>query len=284
MFRTRLLAIDIDGTLLRADGQVAPEDRDAIATALSGGMAVTLATGRLSSSTLPFARSLGLRDPLVCADGAVLFCPVREQPLELTVLATPTLAAFRRRLREWALAPFLFTHDTLFGAQADADRFPWTAGWSPRVAPRDDLEGVLGGGEGPIVTAIGIAPAEEPARVAEAAVREDAMIMADVTVFPVKAPSSGPQTNDHWVVRLTPRGCNKAAGLARVAARLGIAADEVAAVGDWHNDVDMLAWAGSSFAMGHAPDEVKSAAKRTLSATPVRGGGVAEALGLLSGC
>jgi hypothetical protein len=52
-------------------------------------------------------------------------------------------------------------------------------------------------------------------------------------------------------------------------------------MGDWHNDLEMLGWSGWSFAMGHAPDEVKRAAKQILTATSASGGAVAEVVGRL---
>src|SRR5690606_38875408 len=71
-----------------------------------------------------------------------------------------------------------------------------------------------------------------------------------------------------------PRG--KGATLAALAASLGIARANVAAIGDWYNDISMLAWAGRSFAMGQAPGPVRAAATDVLEAA--WGGGVAEAI------
>ena len=80
------------------------------------------------------------------------------------------------------------------------------------------------------------------------------------------------------MVRLTPSGCSKALGLAQVARQLSLSANQVATIGDYYNDISMLAWAGWSFAMGQAPPEVKQAAKHALRATAETGGAVAEAL------
>jgi hydroxymethylpyrimidine pyrophosphatase-like HAD family hydrolase len=102
----------------------------------------------------------------------------------------------------------------------------------------------------------------------------DPTIADEVAIFPIR-------TTDHWVVRLTPSGCSKAAGLARVAEQLALSPDEVATIGDWYNDVSMLSWAGQSFAMGQAPAEVKRAAKQSLQATAETGGAVAEVLARL---
>jgi hypothetical protein len=273
MSAVRLIAIDVDGTLLRSDGTVAPADRAAIATALRRGIAVTLATGRLSSSTLPFARALELEVPLVCADGAVLFCPTRAVPLSQTALRAPALGAFLGRLRAHALAPFVFNHHAVCGAQDDLDRFSFVSGWTDNFVAQQALSLSVTATEGdtsiPLI-AIGVGPAEVVAAV-EGALRADAAIADEVTVFPIRG-------TDHWVVRLTPSGCSKAVGLALLARQLGISSDEVAAIGDFYNDVSMLEWAGHSFAMGQAPEEVKRAAKHRLAATAETGGAVAEAL------
>jgi HAD superfamily hydrolase (TIGR01484 family) len=59
---------------------------------------------------------------------------------------------------------------------------------------------------------------------------------------------------------LAPEGVSKASALADVAGRLGVAAEDVLAIGDGRNDTEMLRWAGRGVAMGQAPDEVKEAA------------------------
>jgi hydroxymethylpyrimidine pyrophosphatase-like HAD family hydrolase len=69
--------------------------------------------------------------------------------------------------------------------------------------------------------------------------------------------------------------------LAQLAQRLGVPRARVAAVGDWLNDVGMFAFAGRSFAMGHAPSIVQSAATDVLRSTSRAGGGVAEAIAAL---
>jgi hydroxymethylpyrimidine pyrophosphatase-like HAD family hydrolase len=271
MSAVRLIAIDVDGTLLRSDGTVAPADGAAIAEALGRGIAVTLATGRLSSSAMPFARAFALEAPLVCADGAVLFCPRREVPLHQKPLAGTGLQCWLRTLRAGALAPFLFTHEAVCGAPADFDRFPFVSGWTPVRAAHDDLDlAAASAGTLAPITAIGVGP-EEAVLQAEQLLRAQTDIADDVAVFPIR-------TTDHWVVRLTPSGCSKAGGLAQVAQQLGLAAEQVATIGDWFNDVSMLEWAGASYAMGQAPAEVKRAAKHALRATSESGGAVAEVL------
>jgi hydroxymethylpyrimidine pyrophosphatase-like HAD family hydrolase len=84
-----------------------------------------------------------------------------------------------------------------------------------------------------------------------------------------------------WAVRSLPRGCDKGEMLGRLATRMGLRREHVAAVGDWFNDLGMFAYAGRSFAMGQAPDVVKKAASDQMRATSAKGGGIAEALAAL---
>jgi Cof subfamily protein (haloacid dehalogenase superfamily) len=272
----RLLALDVDGTLLRSDGKVAPRDREAIAAALDAGVAVTLATGRLSSSALPFAQALALEVPLVCADGAVLFCPRRQVPLRQRPLGAAGLGTFLTRVREHGLAPFVFNHQAVCGAAGDFVRFPFVSGWTDELVAHADLDraATASDDQAPI-TAIGVGGSPQVAATMEA-LRDDPTVSDEVVVFPIR-------TTDHWVVRLSPGGCSKAVGLSHLVEQLGFASDEVAAVGDWYNDVPMLEWARYSFAMGQAPEEVKQAAKMRLRATAETGGAIAEALAWLQG-
>ncbi|HTJ80608.1 MAG TPA: HAD hydrolase family protein, partial [Polyangiaceae bacterium] len=67
-----LFATDLDGTLVDRDGRIHPRDIDTIRRARARGVIVTIATGRLTSGTIPVADTLELDAALVCADGAVV--------------------------------------------------------------------------------------------------------------------------------------------------------------------------------------------------------------------
>ncbi len=261
----RLLALDIDGTLIRSDGKIAQSDRAAIAATLDLGVAVTLATGRLSLSALLFARSLGLEQPIVCADGAVLFCPIDAALLSQTPLAAKSFTNLISCVRRWSLTPFLFTHEAVCGKPSDFDRFRFVCSWSPLRLPYPTTPVAL-------VGAIGVGP-RRAITTAERALREDPSMTDEVVAFPVRS-------TDQFILRVQPKSCSKATGLSQVVARLGLSRNEVAAIGDSFNDIPMLEWAGTSFAMGQAPHAVKRAAKHALRARVETGGAIAEALQL----
>jgi hydroxymethylpyrimidine pyrophosphatase-like HAD family hydrolase len=265
----RLLAVDLDGTLVRADGVIVERDRAAIARARRAGVAVTIATGRLAPTVIAIARELGLDAPLVCADGAALVCAQSGRVLEATTLPEAALARLVEAFATRALAPFLCFPDGIAGDEAGAALAGWVAGWSTAIETHVELAASVEGRAGEVVMALGIGPRDR----VEAAFADAAPILgtADLAVF-------GLGEGAPWALRAQPRGAAKHAALARLAARLGVARANVAAVGDWYNDVSMLAWAGRSFAMGHSPEAVRDAAGAVLDATASTGGGVAEAI------
>jgi hydroxymethylpyrimidine pyrophosphatase-like HAD family hydrolase len=270
MKRCRLLAIDLDGTLLRDDGEIDRRDLAAIVAARDRGLQITLATGRLGHTTWPIAHQLQLSLPLICADGALSVCAQRG-----TVLARHCLPA-AATARAIALAtttasPLLFVgSDHILGLPDQRGMANWLAGWSDRFVPLASLDDVLGASEPPLAAFL-LGPRAQIEALAGAFGADPRWA---VDAFALGQP-------DLWALRVRPAGIDKGSGLGALARRLGIDRDETAAVGDWHNDLPLFAWAGDSFAMGHAPAEVAAAAGHRLIATSARGGGVAEALDLL---
>jgi HAD superfamily hydrolase (TIGR01484 family) len=68
----KLIAIDLDGTVINQEGKVIPSARAAVQNAIAAGIKVTLATGRMYRPSNRFAQELGLSDPLICYQGALI--------------------------------------------------------------------------------------------------------------------------------------------------------------------------------------------------------------------
>lgn len=275
----RLLALDLDGTLVRAGDEdedyVDPRDAAAIEAARAAGVTVTLATGRLGAGALGVARALGLTAPLICADGGLLVCPETGDPFQKIAIEPRRIDDVLAALRAHDLTPFALVSDAVHGDEA-GDRYQrYVASWAPRVVlHRGGLEQSPAWREQGALIAMGIGP-EARARAAEDALRESAGPALDLATFAL--------LGDVWALRAQPPGCTKGRALARLADRLGVPRAHVAAVGDWYNDISMFGFAGRSFAMGHAPAPVREAATDTLTATAATGGGVAEAISLWIG-
>jgi len=260
----RLLALELDGTLLRLDGSVDPRDRAAVARARRHGAVVTLATARLPPAVLPLARSLRLSAPLICADGGAIVDPRRGEVLARSALGEAALAALLEGFAEAGLAPFVCVAEAVIGGPAAEPLAPWVGGWSRAPSFRPRLDAAELGAEALIALGLG---AIDRVEAAWAALLGE--VDAELAVFALgeRAP---------WALRAQPRGAEKGAALARVAASLRVPRADVAAVGDGLNDLGMLAWAGRSFAMAHSLPAVRAAAGEVLAASA--GGGVAEAV------
>jgi Cof subfamily protein (haloacid dehalogenase superfamily) len=269
-----LLAVDMDGTLLKDDKTIAVEDVAAIAAAPAHGIAVTIATGRLTTGTLPVARELGLSLPLVCADGAVLIDPVAGILLRRCSMAAAHAARAVDAIVQHGLVPFVFLADEIHCESSGDPHRSWVETWTRQIVVHGSLAAAAAWQEPESVAmTLGIGSQAAVLRAADQLRVEHAGAL-DTVHFGLSGTSV-------WALRSLPSGCDKGTMLARLAVDLQVPPSRVAAVGDWYNDLGMFKYAGRSFSMGHAPARVRDAASDVLRATSVRGGGVAEAIAAL---
>jgi Cof subfamily protein (haloacid dehalogenase superfamily) len=264
-----LFAVDLDGTLVDREDRIHPRDRVAIARARASGVAVTIATGRLTSRTHPVARDLGLDAPMVCADGAVIACAATERVLARRAIATDEVESILTALVDHDLSSFVFTHGAIHSCERGRQHHEYVSGWARNITAHPDVLAAEVWRSDPDSTVMLVGIGSED-RVRAALVRLGPLAdRLESLSFSVAAGR---------VVRFVSRGTSKGTGLADVAGRLGLTAERVAVVGDWFNDVPMLEWAGRSFAMPHAPDSVKSTATDVLPARSGESGAIAGAL------
>ncbi len=267
----QLLAVDVDGTLVRRGGGIDPLDRRAIAALQAQGVPVALATGRLYSGSVAVLEELCLRGPQVCVNGAeIVLHPEATELCHLGILGEAS-AATRSALGRHDFAVFAFAEGQVVCDERGAIFEGYVRAWShqlDRVARTldhpcwDTARGPLG------VVAIGLS---EPIAEAVAELRRCAGL--DVFCFDVSD-----QVGVSCIL-LHAAGVSKGTGLARLAEHYDLSLDQVVAVGDWHNDRSMFAVAGRSFAIAGGPDEVTRAATDQLAPGSTAGGGVAEAIG-----
>lgn len=269
-----LLAVDMDGTLLRDDKTIAPEDLAAVRAAPAHGIAVTIATGRLTTGALPVARELGLTVPLVCADGAVLVDPLLGTLLHRRSILAERASHAVEALLGHGLVPYVFLADSIHCEPSGEQHRSVVETWTPNLFVHRSLTSAVPWREAECVAmTLGLGSEDVVLRASAhlqgAHVGELDTVHFNLFGTPV------------WAVRSLPGGCDKGQMLSQLATQLGLPRARVVAVGDWLNDLGMFGFAGRSFAMGHAPAIVQSAATDVLSATSRAGGGVAEAIARL---
>lgn len=250
----KLIVSDIDGTLLDSNGRVSPRLRDTISRAVRMGTKVVLATGRPHRWLAPVLDQLPFTPECVCANGAVVYDPARDEVLARHELEPETLWRIAK-IAEEALAgygTFGFGVERVGSSAFDPEEecFLITPGYSP------DLWDI---GYGHVdVAGLTAVPA------AKILVRHSGMHSQEL--FDVIAPLIDPEeahvtySMSEGLLELSAPGINKAAGVSTLAARYGIDQSQVLAFGDMPNDIEMLAWAGMGVAMGNAQPLVQDAA------------------------
>ena len=242
----RLLAIDLDGTLVNHRLEMDPRDVAAVKAATAAGVLVVLATGRMFKSSLRYAEPLGLTGPIINYQGAV----VREiasgevwYRCELSVEMQQRVLAFAEP-RDWHVNAYV--NEVVYTARArpEADLYARVA-----MVPYE-VVGPLSKWirqESTKMVLVDLDPAEVPARMAELGAW-----MGDVARV---------TRSLDWFVEVVNPEVSKAKALAMVAERLRIPQSDVCAIGDNTNDEDMVGWAGFGVAMGNAPAGLKELAK-----------------------
>jgi Cof subfamily protein (haloacid dehalogenase superfamily) len=268
----KLLGIDIDGTLLRRDGTIHPEDAAAIARLQARGVPVTLITGRLYSGSCAIARSIQLTGPIACVDGSHIVDLSDDAPLFYRTIAGADATALRDTLTRHDAASFLFAHDSIVHDAAGEPFAAYVRTWSPKVAVVERVtahpywEHELG------LMAVVAVGAEDHITAASDELLKRLAHAATVVSFPVS------RVAGLFAMLVRAAGPTKGTAVEWLAKHHGCVAEEVVAVGDWLNDVPMFKAAGRSFVMKQAPLPVKAAATDELSADGADGGGVAEAI------
>ena len=230
----RLLALDLDGTLIGSDLTVAARVKRAIGAAQARRVVVTLATGRMFEVAAPFARDLAITAPLICYQGALVRAVGSESPLLVTLMERPLMQEVLEwgTRRGWHLV-FYSPAEAFALPQEHPDVF-YDILSRERIVWVDSLPAVLDRHRP--VKLIAIAEPIEADHI-EAEMRErfgDRMAV-------VRSHTS--------VVEGSPPGVTKGEALRKLAAHLSIPQSQTMAIGDRDNDITMVAWAGLGVAM-----------------------------------
>ncbi len=290
----KMIAIDLDGTLLGADGQVSQRNADALKAAAGAGVTLAIATGRRHSYALKVLRPLGLDDAtlLVSSNGAVART-FGSELLERTHMELPVAEWLCGHLGEFRNA-LVITFDKV-GADGEDSRGAlvveefedlhasigrWMEANAPYIAHVRPIEGCL---RGTLPIQMMLCGTVERMRRAEARMLEHPWVAAvgeELTGGKIALNRTAYPERDLSIVDILPAGCSKGSVLLRLAAARGIAPAELMAIGDNYNDASMLEVAGFPVLMGNAPEEMRRlAAERNWHLTgPHDRDGVAEAI------
>ena len=255
-FVPRLVALDVDGTLVDGANVMTPAVREVVHAVRAAGIETVIATGRGVPGVMDAAENLGFTEGFaVASNGAVTF---RYDPeIELLDVVTFDASEAVRRVLEHMPEALVAVEEVGVGFRLNKP-FPDNEITGQFVV--EDVESLI----------------SEP--VARVVIRSADHTRDEFTAIVKDLGLSG--TNYYigysaWL-DLAPEGVSKASGLDYLCTKLGIAQSEVLAIGDGNNDLEMLNWAGRGVAMGQAPQAVIDAADAVTG--PIEQDGLVEEL------
>lgn len=240
----RLIAIDLDGTLVNQEGIILPSSKKAIRRAIDNGIKVALATGRMYRPSTRFAQELGISTPIICYQGALIREPYDKNVLWHKPLSVPTAREVIKQVRQIGAHLYVYINDEIYVEETTERALLYAQRNGVELNLVEDLLDCL---------------KREPTEIVAwgEPVELDRLVACLDTDF-------GPSL---LVTKSYPTFCEighpasgKGNALKYLAKLLGIEQSQTVAIGDGPNDISMLKWAGLGVVIGTAAGEVTAAA------------------------
>jgi Cof subfamily protein (haloacid dehalogenase superfamily) len=264
MSKYKLIAFDVDDTLLTTEKVISPKTKQALLNAQKNGIKLCVASGRLPYGVKPYAEELDVLNNggyyLGFNGGAVLNSG--NELIGRTYLDSKYIEPVYEVLRPTNVTTMVHKGDIIYADRKVNDYThiePDVIGLPLNLV--DDIAEFVDWKLHKILLC------GEPGELKEVESKLKAKFADDVDIY-LSAP---------WFLEVMPNGVNKGLGVEKVCADMGISMDEVMAFGDNYNDIPMLEMAGLGIAMGNAEDEVKNSADYVTDTCDLDG--IAKALG-----
>lgn len=240
----KLVAVDIDGTLIGDDLVIRPNTRSALRCCSEEGIIVTLATGRMFQSSVPYARQLGISVPLITYNGALVKDSGSGEIYHHRTVPLPLALKVVRLAKELGLQLHVYVDDEYYVEEYNE--------WSKKY---EEIAGVKAHAVGDLEKFLDREPtkfiiSDDPERMDTYINHLQEELAADLYLT---------RSRPIFLEILHP-AVSKVEGLKILGKRFGIKLSEMVAIGDSYNDVEMLKAAGLGIAMGNAPPGVQAQA------------------------
>jgi Cof subfamily protein (haloacid dehalogenase superfamily) len=246
----KLLALDLDGTIFGDDLLISDRTRVAIKNAQERGVIVTIATGRMFRSASQIATDLGIEAPLICYQGALIRHSARGHTLYHKTIPSYLTHALITETASRDLHLNVYVNDELYVNRiTDQARFYAKINMDLPINEVGDLHAWLHSQGEPEPTKLVI--------VTNTGMTDSVLaLFTDLYGDKLQVTKSHPRFTE-----FTSAESSKGKALSFLAQYCGVAQQEVMAIGDGHNDLDMIEWAGYGIAMSTSPEVVLKAAR-----------------------
>lgn len=267
--RFKMVACDIDGTLLDSHGQIAKENQEAIKELANQGIAFTLVTGRMDRMTRIYVRELSVNLPIVACNGAVIRDCKTDALLHKMPMGQRDVMTLTCWLERNGCDFMWYTEDMIF-YPPDSIRIDYFRAFNEQIKAAGDRPIVLQC----INDQIRSDYADKVIKIL--AILPDTEHIAGIRKVMMEQTSCSSALSSATGMDIMKAGVSKGSGLKRLSSMLSIKMEDILAIGDHDNDVSMLAEAGFSIAMANGSEAAKEAASALT--TDHNDAGVARAL------
>lgn len=233
----RMLALDMDDTLLGHDLQISERTVEAIRQAKTAGVHVVISSGRMFRAILPYFRQLELTDPAIVYNGAMVCRPDQANPLVHYTIPLELARQVAKRIEEFGSQVNVYIDDWLYVREQ-----------TPEVLRYMEKTRVDSTSVGPIATWLQVEPTK---LLVIHDHREEIEALRGLLKAEFGNQLSITQSKPYFI-EIMAQGISKGRTLAKLAQQLGVHQREVIAVGDGLNDLEMVQWAGLGVAVANA--------------------------------
>jgi Cof subfamily protein (haloacid dehalogenase superfamily) len=241
----KLVAIDMDGTLLTPKLDISKETVETVRKVIEKGVVITLSTGRMYPAALPFAKMLQLDVPIITCNGAMTKCSITGKVYDVKSIESKYSLEILKYCQDEGLSVSIYDDDEIFiGKNSEnMEIHEEIDAAKPKVV--DDLSSTLNG------TVIKIMFNSRDKYKLEYHTRKLYEMYKDKLNFYFSLP---------YFVEIVNKEANKRNALESLSTNMKIGHNEIIAIGDNFNDLDMIQYAGLGVVMGNAPQYMKDEA------------------------
>lgn len=249
----KMVAVDMDGTLLKDNKEVSEANREAIRKACEAGVKIVICTGRIFTSAKAYAKLIGSVAPIIASNGAYIREKDKENPVYEKKLEKEDLLKIVMIAKENGFFPHIYTTNTIYTEKLIFSSKNYAA-WNESLSEKDrviieiveDLEEHIKEGKHSYIKAVVMCDDIEKLKWLRSKILEETK---------VAIMSSVPNN-----IEITAFGTSKGDGVKRLADFYGISSEEVICIGDNENDISMIEYAGLGVAMENSPQDIKAIA------------------------
>lgn len=270
MTKIKLIACDMDGTLLDSNKSIPKINVEAVKKLKDAGIFFVIATGRHDSMIKPYLDDLHIEMPVISCNGALVREPFHNKMFSSTPITKKQMLIMAEICREHGADYHIYAHDTIFGEQK-INKMLYYFERNKTLPEREqvklhiseDYKDFIMGTEEEFYKILVVTDVPEILKKVDDEIYEKTGIKSS--------------QSDFNLFDIMQKGITKAGALKALTEKLGIKQEETAAIGDQTNDLDMIKWAGTGIAVANAIPVVKEAAQFVTEKSNGEGG-VAEAI------